>query len=1118
MEKEFPTVKYRNDYGTHPHVVSHYVRNFMEIEAIDWLSRRAVKSILDIGGNAARAHKVAQARKIQYHSANPELSTADTLRRLSFGELSCFCSHRAEECDCMEYEALISVHSIYYLSTEMLGTLIERSRKKMLLAVMHMFHDPTGKYPTDMPDGSYRRENGRIVMSVAGNNFSYTHPDPKWCRQGTSIMLLSGRRLVWTPIREVFGTTLMLFTLSDCTDTDVPLTGLVEEEEKDLRGLRNMSDMMAAEYNLERIKSVYEDAESKEIVTETKKLILPTQLISEAKVFCLGKARNHDSWKSLLGHLKMRIGKLNIPHNLQADVILYSAFLGFVETAMKEQIVHTHLNPFKQMFINMAGWADNVYYREIHKAIPFTDFRTRDMLPMFVCVLFAIIGMINIATEGFIEDGLYNLILNLVTFSMLPLYLSATVMFKRSITLRLTDVSIDSSREPETIQQYKNTKSEKNVYYAGDPLPYMQFSFKYVVGVVLFIYIYNNNPYIAGEHFDAQFSAYVMIPFALALFILYLIYNYVSDSEFDYLGPSKVAIYNSSRKEDDGYIPNKSSYDLSYAPEPKIGTIDTKMKDTEIKFKPGPIPVVMVENTIPLTFANDADTAEAAIRTRTLQGHESGGWEKTSAMTLKHWDYLIPPDPEFRPVNFETWLSECNRANDKQRVAALRKAHQAILDDPEKIKFKVNGFVKSEFYANKALDAKPRMIFATTDEYLVATAPAIHSLGKRVKQHLNSESMAYYTSGANGLDLGDFVDWSWESLGQDSHIIEIDFTAFEGNISEDVLEWNAVMYEHLGLSKEMADRIRMQKVQVGRTQSGLKWKRKGGKASAVADTSLGNTLDSMHAAMAYFLRMAPEGTPEQQMVWLEKHFRIMDLGDDNWILVSNHLWELMGKSTEAYKNYYKEEVQWQPEMKDYSYADRFKSEFCSGWFVEFEHEGYLRSAWTPKLGRVLRKTLFVKSHEKKPHQVVKGICLGLTQGVTCPLLHKTLRALADKIEGPCIRMQHLEWNPVSGKLHNIRITPDGFCQRYDMDVTEYGALKNYLTRQMYSDKWPINLDPNECEVIRKVMNRDLGELEVGKIVIKLDDPKVNLTMVGDTPVRNPKRVSGPPKTKSTVTT
>jgi hypothetical protein len=183
--------------------------------------------IVDIGGNPSRH---ATMKRVNVHSANPILSSADVARSANHQGAPNTCSHTAQECDCVIPAAYLSVDSLYYLSPDDVAYLVERSLSKLLVAVIHEFNDAYGAFADG--EATYQLlSSDTVSMSVRGNSSAYTHGNLGWMRKNSHQYVANGvlKTLVWTQLEHYANRVTYTFHVTSAQiPTDAPLSsGLV---------------------------------------------------------------------------------------------------------------------------------------------------------------------------------------------------------------------------------------------------------------------------------------------------------------------------------------------------------------------------------------------------------------------------------------------------------------------------------------------------------------------------------------------------------------------------------------------------------------------------------------------------------------------------------------------------------------------------------------------------------------------------------------------------------------------------------------------------------------------------------------------------------------------------
>jgi len=358
FEKHFVGIEFTEDKCPRGHVCLHYTRNFLEHELYEQASRLGVRSVIDIGGTPTRSKKVADHFGVEYHSCNPVLDGTDAIRlrlaELQFPDLmnEVVCKCKAETCQCVGYDAFVAVHSLYYLTPDAIASMLARSRLKIGFAVMSVFKTPSGNMPEGTKEAWFEMtESGSVVTTVEGNAQKYVHPACLWLHGGgvrTEFGTLS-----WNIVREVENCQFLIFTISEApvpeSRFDMARPG-TDISDGDLRGMRNTQSTIGFDFQLEKISKITVTSFGWVVYMGEQSIMLPSELLSEAKTWIVSKDRNHSNWLLLVNLLKGKVGRCNIPHQIQWKVVLLCAALAFTSTVLLEIQVHGHMARFRRYF------------------------------------------------------------------------------------------------------------------------------------------------------------------------------------------------------------------------------------------------------------------------------------------------------------------------------------------------------------------------------------------------------------------------------------------------------------------------------------------------------------------------------------------------------------------------------------------------------------------------------------------------------------------------------------------------------------------------------------------------------------------------------------------------
>lgn len=1057
----------------HPHLVGHYTRQAAELVALRLLRRLGAFSVVDIGGNPSRAGPVAQANGMAYHSCNPVLEAKDQIRKKLqpiLPHVGTTCSHKAQDCNCVSgVDAYLCVHSAYYLRPDEVAELVSRSKQTMLVSVQHTFPLRSRNQDLDgvLCDGEakYTITGTEVEMHVDGNFQPYRHSSMPWLSL-KSIHTPSGR-LVWDIVTTIGDQHVILFSLlkgsleelEGTVSNPVPvyeLTPGLSARDVDLRGLRNNQDVIPHNEIPLKFPLAYATQSGFHFLPEDgPEIFVPEQLVSCGRLFMAGnRKRNYDNFSLLINHLKGQIGRLNVPHNNQSRAIIVAAALSMT----------TDLDLEVQTRMYIHGY--------LHEMAAVNDFVVAPQNPNLfevvkVHVMFWIWWLIIVTTinppvfvppydpRWTITQWCCGWMQTLAFYSVGPIHDIFARLECAPLFFHLTW-----------------TQWIWNLFY-GLPIP-VKLGFNFLLMLIL-----------------TRLSA---VGYFHSRRLLSRVY---------YEGAKPVAV---------SLIPNKFSSNPDFVANLKnqVGKIVSKPQEwwTKWSSKPGYVPAVLVDNVIPPRCSNDVPTQIHGLVVRMLSGVEHCPKWLDIADSIDSKELFGDKLEDQHVPDFYYWVRNVfGRRDDPARVAALIKAYEEVQADPSILKFTISPFIKDEAYVGKGVNPKPRVIFSPNDHYTACSGPVCSLLTKNLKEIWNQDHIIYYTSGANAKDLGNWYTKAMNDIA-DPVVIEDDFSQFESRVTVEARQFVVSIWKFLtGLDKEL-DIILLQNDQRGRTREGLSWGREGGMSSGVGDTSPTNSMINGVAHYVYFKNLC-----QKHGLDIKGHVRIAVLGDDNVAVISRQLFKLMMKETETLEGWLRS-LGMLPELK-YHESNFSRAEFCSGWFIKtHDAEGNWGHYWTPKLGRVISKTFFIKPTEANGRAVIKGIAQSYREVPVDPVLHDFSDALYGTIEGPWTPVKHSEYQPQLVELGlNVKPSVEGWCERYGLTEDEFKVVREYLITKTQTDVWPIRISTTECPLLTAIIEIDGAatplEDTAGPISLNLAVDSPNLTSVDREPIPNPPHFSGP---------
>jgi len=107
------------------------------------------------------------------------------------------CDHKLMDCTCAGKDALLYVHSLYYIDPDDFIECLHRTRFGYAVAVTHYFPDAHGMLCHGELE-YYVTVAGMVSCGATGNPDPYIHPNPTWLLRGQTFLIAkSGRAMTW---------------------------------------------------------------------------------------------------------------------------------------------------------------------------------------------------------------------------------------------------------------------------------------------------------------------------------------------------------------------------------------------------------------------------------------------------------------------------------------------------------------------------------------------------------------------------------------------------------------------------------------------------------------------------------------------------------------------------------------------------------------------------------------------------------------------------------------------------------------------------------------------------------------------------------------------------------
>nr|WRQ65287.1 polyprotein [Tolivirales sp.] len=344
----------------HPHAVGALERVVCEELAIRDIYRcHPGASIVDIGGNANRHSSAGR----QIHSCNPILCPEDAVRRhpSNYANGADYCNQRSEECG-ITPDVYLAVHSLYYLKPEEVLNLVHRSKKGMLVAVVHKFDNIVGVMHFNGVDHeskyqmSYVGDDLQVEMFVKGNLSTYKHDPMLWVN--SMSFQCDGKAMAWNgyPMGDSW---ILKFISTPYKDSprvnrSIPLIDCLKRTDYkgDVDGIVKEGDATMFEASLEfcnleqaRVRSMFGFVVIQK--TGCRNVLLPKGVIATVASKMVGMDRDSKSLLTCIRYMQSACSrdklKMNIPPDMLVDCKTYGASLAFMYSMEKEIVAFNKL-------------------------------------------------------------------------------------------------------------------------------------------------------------------------------------------------------------------------------------------------------------------------------------------------------------------------------------------------------------------------------------------------------------------------------------------------------------------------------------------------------------------------------------------------------------------------------------------------------------------------------------------------------------------------------------------------------------------------------------------------------------------------------------------------------
>jgi hypothetical protein len=871
----------------HPHPVLNIARSISEMDAYSLLSSmvKSKRRIVDIGGNPERHNKYA---RHNVWSCCPILDAHDSIRqqkRASSKRDLHYCNHTAQLCTCIEPSAYLAIHSLYYLTPDDVGALVQRSSEGLLIAVVHQFADAYGAFANG--EATYSVTSPQtITMNVAGNE-SYAHNDLGWLSK-CSHVLPNGRTLAWAKVRSNPIDVTYQFCVIDCAFSPPPESRVLTATLKD-NGYYGPVTMSFDTNALTCVAGISLDIAKYSVWSHFGYLVLydngakqtilcPKVLVDMASTYIAGKQRTPDTFKILLSHMRYQCRVLSVPPALVNDAMVSASCLGFTQQLDRELVaLHSIVEPVVAR-MDAHKSALSFVFKKVWRPWHFVAaaaFTTTVAVAGFLCY------------KKYISPALYPP----PPPTMYQDVRRAYYQYRNDSVYRSDEAKFLLYNAPRIFMHHVFPKYT----WAAPPLAVVSKVFRNCVrvGAVLvagFLLFRKRCPAIVpAQPFATYLVDRTSAPFATALIPL----------------PGPVNLPTTA--------PTQSIPELLSIP-----------LDPGAKFVPGQLVVanlrdslvaggIVSTNCIPIVPDNSCHCAIASYVHRGLKPQVRNGdyfskpmWDLYSSWFDREFDDIFRR-ADFDPVEatpLAVWLSRFPAG----QAARLSKSYERILEHGNaRDMHRGSSFTKTELLTKSSTAShtfsSPRLIQSGTDDMNLATGPFMHAFSKSLAQRWSLEDATnsdylgpVYVSGAAHDQIGAALD-AYLLLHPSPRVSEGDFTRFDTNVFTEALHQNADMYERVAHHDclPVIATVRADVDKSGSDKFDNKFTIKGTRFSGRADTSCGNSpLNYCFTIFAMVMSSLKLG-PTDELVSLEqlpshnefvRKFEILSfiMGDDSYTM------------------------------------------------------------------------------------------------------------------------------------------------------------------------------------------------------------------------------------------
>jgi len=490
------------------------------------------------------------------------------------------------------------------------------------------------------------------------------------------------------------------------------------------------------------------------------------------------------------------------------------------------------------------------------------------------------------------------------------------------------------------------------------------------------------------------------------------------------------------------------------------------------------------------TFSGHIPIVPTVCQSNTLLAITNRVVKDVPAPLAGAWDRVLEWEDKHQPLKFREFDYEQDDVIafhkwNKNFPSGRAKQHVRAFEFLRGNQMTVRNYLRSLFMKREKLDKStceglldftPRGISGTSHESNVCLGPYMSQFSKQFAKQWNGEGMFYYTAGATGHQVG---DWMFRNHHMGDLIVDIDFSTYDCTQSKGTFKCTRRMHHNAGIDEFplAAQSYDHQTDMHGFSNDGIEYRVREGRNSGDPNTSCDNTyatgittaivlhdvfceqMDNKSNASTFMGQHETITTP------IESGIKIAAMGDDNTSIIPSVYIDATFNEKQIKKDIVEGFAKFGFIAKVNLRWSVAKTEFCSAVFWPAKVNGTETYVLGPKPGRLLPKMGY-SIRDLTPGEV-KGMFIGYKNSCShVPVLSTYVDSMLTKLSD--VTEKHYTDREAQYKisLGANDATPSEhlgafFAERYDLDLNStVSSLKELLVDTSLDQMvdWPLLAD------------------------------------------------------------